>query len=252
MNTLRNDDIPVMDIAGTVARLEAKARAARQPEQQSEQAALADRIRARLAFLTGSDSTGQPRVARVTPEACRLVATSVGRAPVVDGHRGTASAAEKAEAFVRDTGIATVVFCGPPGVGKSTAAAWIVAEHMSGVWLSVDDVRPSAEWDARRRGLLHCALLVVDDLGCETTSFASGELSSVLERRHDGGKRTVITTNLLFRPDDVQRIPEALRRHFPAGHTVSERYGERVASRLSDSRALRAWLGGNDLRRTTR
>lgn len=209
-------------------------------------------VAARLSHLLGGDRGNRPRISGVKPDIIRLVCESVGKPPVVEGHKGTVLAAKRAEQFLADRRFVTLVLSGLTGLGKSTAAAWLFAEQRYGEWLGADEVRNDPEWHQRRKGLQDGFIVYIDDLGRETTPFATAELASLIERRHDAGKRTVVTTNLLVHAEDRAKVPAEMRSKFPAGQSVAERYGERVASRLSDDRTLVAWMGGHDLRRTAR
>ncbi|MFM2151594.1 MAG: IstB-like binding protein [Pseudomonadota bacterium] len=208
-----------------------------------------EQIHRRFEHLTGGDRGNRSRIAGVTPAVIRLVCESIGNAPVIGDHKGTVLAAKRAEQFLADKRLATLVLSGLPGLGKSTAAAWLFAEERYGEWVSAGDIRNDAEWHQRRKGLHDGYLVYVDDLGCESTPYATAELATLIERRHDAGKRTVITTNLLMHSDDREKVPADKRGSFPVGHSINERYGERVASRLSDDRTLVAWMGGYDLRK---
>jgi hypothetical protein len=211
-----------------------------------------EQVAARLTHLTGGDRGNRPRIGGVTPAVIRLVCESIGKAPVIGDHQGTVLAAKRAEQFLADKRLATLVLSGLPGLGKSTAAAWLFAEERYGEWVAAGDIRNDTEWHQRRKGLHDGYIVYVDDLGCEATPYATAELATLIERRHDAGKRTVITTNLLMHSDYRQKVPEDRRGAFPVGHSIDERYGERVASRLSDDRTLVAWMGGYDLRKAKR
>jgi hypothetical protein len=248
----QTSDLRPADFATVAQRILARRPTSPNPRPSSEEQIRRDIVAARHGFLTGADRGNRPRVAGVTDKVIRLVCEAVGKAPVVGDHKGTLLAAKRAEAFVADRRLSTLVLTGLPGLGKSTAAAWVLAEAQHGAWLCAGDVRNDPEWHQRRKAMHDGYLVIVDDLGCETTPFATGELATLLERRHDAGKRTVVTTNLLVRASDRERIPAELKPRFPVGHSISERYGDRVASRLSDDRTLIGWLGGDDLRKATR
>ena len=211
-----------------------------------------EQVRLRFEHLTGGDRGNRSRIAGVTPAVIRLVCESIGKAPVIGDHTGTVLAAKRAEQFLADKRLATLVLSGLPGLGKSTAAAWIFAEEQYGEWVAAGDIRNDTEWHQRRKGLHDGYIVYVDDLGCEATPYATAELATLIERRHDAGKRTVLTTNLLMHSDDRKKLPDDQLGSFPVGHSINERYGERVASRLSDDRTLVAWMGGYDLRKAKR
>lgn len=162
------------------------------------------------------------------PEAAEAAIASPGRCPRVDGHAGSVEAAKAVEAFVGQPQ-RSLLLLGPTGRGKSFAATWLLVE-LGGAWLAAADCRVGA-WDDYRAKAVGARLLVVDDLGRESTDWAARELADLLELRHNRGLRTVATSNL------------------PAGK-LFERYGERLASRWAD-RAMTTTVEvlGADLRR---
>jgi hypothetical protein len=249
-----DDGLRPADFAGLVQRILAT-RPPSAPEAEyvsPEEYHRREQIRLRYEHLTGGDRGNRTRIAGVTPAVIRLVCESVGKAPVIRDHKGTLLAAKRAEQFLADKRLVTLILSGLPGLGKSTAAAWIFAEEQFGEWVSAGDIRNDTEWHQRRKGLHDGYIVYVDDLGCETTPYATAELATLLERRHDAGKRTVVTTNLLMHSDYREKVPDDRRGSFPVGHCINERYGERVSSRLSDDRTLVAWMGGDDLRKAKR
>jgi hypothetical protein len=257
-----DDDLRPMDFSAVVRRLqEARARLATEGiPSPSERAALEDRIAARTAWLLGKSHHGHDRIVGMPEADIRLACASVGRAPRLGWHPGSSRAADAAERFmesVRDIprrrgDLHTLVLYGGNGLGKSVTMAWVFAEHLHGEWLKPEDIAPGLEWDARRRSLMEGAIVYVDDLGREGSPFAIQQLGLILERRHDAGRPTVVTTNLLMTPDQRAKVPAELRSHYRPGDTLTERYGGRLHSRLMNGRTLFAWLGGTDLRQTTR
>lgn len=162
------------------------------------------------------------------PDPVAAAIASPGSCPRVVGHVGSEAAARAVEAFLADEAARTLLLLGPTGRGKSHAATWALAERV-GVWLSATDVRV-AEWDGLRPKALAARLLVIDDLGRESTEWAARELADVCELRHNRGLRTIATSNL---------VEEKLL----------SRYGERCASRWSDVRLSRlVTVLGPDLR----
>lgn len=162
------------------------------------------------------------------PEPVAAAIASPGSCPRVVGHAGSEAAARAVETFLGDEHARTLLLLGPTGRGKSHAATWALAERV-GAWLSATDVRV-AEWDGLRPKALAARLLVIDDLGRESTEWAARELADVCELRHNRGFRTIATSNL---------IEEKLL----------ARYGERCASRWSDARFSRlVTVLGPDLR----
>ena len=79
------------------------------------------------------------------------------------------------------------------------------------------------------QSILDCDLLIIDDLGTETTnSFVSSQLFLILNERNLRKKSTIISTNLAL--DDIKNI-----------------YSERIFSRLSSSYTMLR-LTGDDIR----
>jgi hypothetical protein len=185
--------------------------------------AAADRRRARL---TGA---GVP----VDPEAAEAAVVSPGACPMVAGHEGSEAAARAVEALLADDHARTLLLVGPTGRGKSFAATWAIAEG-GGAWLAAADCRV-AEWNDLRPRAAGARLLVLDDLGRESTDWSARELADLLELRHNRGLRTIVTSNLPTRK-------------------LAERYGERLASRWGDGRftATVEVMGGDLRRRGTR
>lgn len=162
------------------------------------------------------------------PEAVAAVVQATASCPRIVGHPGSEAAARAVEAFVADRDARTLLLLGPTGRGKSFASAWPLASS-AGAWLSATDVRVGG-WDELRPKAVSARLLVIDDLGREATEWAARELADVLELRHNRGLRTIATSNLL---EDK----------------LAARYGERCASRWSDSRFSRTVVVlGPDLR----
>ena len=139
-----------------------------------------------------------------------------------------------------------LVLAGPPGCGKSLAAAWALAESGAGKWLSATLLQSvdlelaeygAPDSDVRRGvapdGFSAKALLVLDDLGEEhvgASGWAVSRAQHLLCARHADGARTIVTTNL---------------RRRGAGQ-FAERYGERVDDRINDG--LFVGLSGPSLR----
>ncbi len=129
---------------------------------------------------------------------------------------------------------------GNTGAGKSTLAAWALAETDSGgFWLAARDVIDSIIWRDARHRALHAELLVIDDLGREEAGregWVTRELQSLICDRLDGANLTIITMNL-------------------DGNAFDARYGrsgdEQLAARLrSRVHAYTEWVdvGNSDLR----
>lgn len=154
----------------------------------------------------------------VDPEAAAAAVAAVGRCPRVEGHRGSERAADAVQAFLADRTMRTLVLCGPPGRGKSYVATWLIAEwQSSSLWLAASEVRVGEYWPALRHKAEVAKLAVIDDLGREANDWAGRELADLIELRHNRGLRTAATTNL-------------------TRDQLILRYGDRLASRLGDSR----------------
>ena len=122
-----------------------------------------------------------------------------------------------------------IVLAGPPGVGKTTAAGWLVSKALSPHWhfdplssarfmTALELARISVYDDDAMAAVERPDLLVIDDVGAEYAD-AKGMFSTIIDgvvnARYARSLTTVITTNLnatLFR----------------------ERYGERVIDRIRE------------------
>lgn len=205
--------------------------------------AMLEKIRAKAA-AAGSDPIADEdwrdirrervRLLDLDPDHVRL-ATAQQRCPVMPGHPGSLAAARAAESFVRGDGRRLLVLGGPTGRGKSCAATWVAACLDGSWWLSAKEVRVGEHWsNAAYPRALKALVLVVDDLGHESSEWASKELASLIEVRTDRGRRTVVTTNL---------PPEG------EGRTLAGVYGDRLRSRLGSVYGSYVACGGDDLRR---
>ena len=166
------------------------------------------------------------------PRAVAAALASPGRCPRPDGNGWIKKLHTAVEAWVRDE-FTTLVVLASTGRGKSWAATWAVAEIQArSLWLPASHVRVG--WDELRRTAEKIPALVVDDLGEEGASeWGQKEISTLLQNRHDAGRRTLVTTNLS--PKDL-------------GH----RYGERLMSRWADESSRLVSIAGVDLRRKAR
>jgi DNA replication protein DnaC len=139
-----------------------------------------------------------------------------------------------------------LVLSGPKGCGKTTAAAWMVAQDISvrmpgggeegrapePQFLDVSKLARLSRYKAEEvEPIEECSLLVIDDLGMEYAdekgSFLA-TLDGVFNARYAAGLYTVITTNL-------------------PSKTFKERYGERLADRIREAGRF-VELNGKSLR----
>jgi hypothetical protein len=257
-----SDDLRAADFHGVASRAIANRQPPvdNQPRVSPEEAHRADLATHRKTWLKGKNQQGRDRIVGMDVDDIELVCESVGRAPRLDWHVGTVCAAEAAEAFmesVRDLprrrgNKHTLVMMGGNGLGKSLMMAWIFAEHCYGEWLKPEDIHAGSEWEARKNSLMNGHIVYIDDLGRDGSPFAQQQLGLIIERRHDAGRPTVITTNFLLSPEQREQVPPNLRAGFREGDSIAEKYGNRLYSRLVNGRTIFAWLGGVDLRQTTR
>lgn len=168
------------------------------------------------------------------PAAIDAAMASVGKCPrVASDAEWHGPLVDAAEAFVREPGTYSLVLSAPPGRGKSWIATWVVAEtSVVSMWLPASECRVGAGWDALRSKATKASLLVLDDLGEESSGeWGVREMATLLEGRHNAGKRTVVTTNL---------VPQE----------IAARYGERLMSRWGQAPYSRlVMVRGADLRR---
>ena len=139
-----------------------------------------------------------------------------------------------------------LVFAGATGTGKSCLASAIVRKAVlergkSGLVFTAYEfnatclnchLAPIDEKDSVLHNLMTCDFIVIDDLGTEPMlkNVTCEYLQLVLDERLSKGLTTIITTNL----NELQ---------------LKERYGERIFSRLSDSKhSLMRRIPGKDLR----
>jgi hypothetical protein len=165
-------------------------------------------------------------------DACELMAAAV-EPPVVAGHAGSAAALAGVAEFLARPELRTLTLRGPTGSGKTWAAVWAIACE-GGYWLAADECTADAErWHDIADRARDAGLLVVNDIGSERgVDWQVGRLAPLVCRRHDEGRRTIITTNLVPRVAD---LPERARDK-GAHLTVEHRYGDRLADRMTDAR----------------
>lgn len=90
-----------------------------------------------------------------------------------------------------------LALCGPTGVGKTVACAWVIAEYGGGHAVAAMDLVDAQR--SRPKALFESRVLVIDDLGTEDSDprrFASA-LNNVINKRHRvRWKLTLFTSNL--------------------------------------------------------
>jgi DNA replication protein DnaC len=146
------------------------------------------------------------------------------RERIVDGRLESTPALDAARSFLKDLDKERdkriLVLAGPPGVGKSVAAAWLIAACDRPA-LFIDQsrlVRRSRYSNEDMRPLEDVTLLAIDDLGSEYLdekgSFVA-TLDGLINARYAEELPTVFTTNL-------------------ASTRFVQRYGERIADRIRE------------------
>jgi len=115
-----------------------------------------------------------------------------------------------------------IAMAGPPGCGKSVAAAWCVGKANQGaLFVTARELLRVSVYDGEQMSRLERApLLALDDLGAEfadTKGMFSVLVDALVDARHSELRPTVLTTNLKV---------EAFR----------QRYGDRVVDRIRDGR----------------
>lgn len=142
--------------------------------------------------------------------------------------------------FLREPSRLCLTLYGNPGVGKSLACAFIIAQIRGSFLIRPRaTIQPNDNWNQPRVAALNTPLLVLEDLGWESkSSWHVGEVQGLIMARADAGRRTIISTNL--RPGDHDD-PESL----------CGRYGPAAWSRLrAETRGnLMIYCGSTDLRR---
>lgn len=112
-----------------------------------------------------------------------------------------------------------------PGIGKTTAAAFVLwkeaekeRDQLSARWVRAGAITQAAEFGRVdpewMEGLRKTSLLVLDELGAESTTAGLAALQDLLSERHEKQRRTVLTTNMNF-------------------DSFRKRYGDAIADRIA-------------------
>lgn len=125
-----------------------------------------------------------------------------------------------------------LVLAGPPGVGKSVAAAYAIRRYR-GTWVRASQIGKAQGFDGEAKALLYrlrnTRLLVIDDVGAENvTDFSRSALEDLVGERYDDGVRTILTTNL-----DAK--------------TFKATYTARLCDRIAGEQAFH-WVAGKSMR----
>lgn len=127
-----------------------------------------------------------------------------------------------------------LVLSGPPGVGKSLAAAAALIRSAGGLWVDAPGLAtPPMDGETTDRRMREAALLVLDDCGLEhsPSGYAASRICGVLDAREAELRPTIVTTNL-------------------TSSEFGDRYGARLASRLNGDPLGFQQIVGDDLRET--
>lgn len=148
------------------------------------------------------------------------------------------------KSFGKNSDYENLYFYGTVGTGKSFLSICIAQEVLnrgySVLYFSSEELFSTISslafnygqreaYDTFRTDLYGCDLLIIDDLGTESTnSFVSTQFFTLINERHNNGKSTIISTNLSLRD-------------------LKDRYSDRVFSRItSEYRILK--FSGPDIR----
>lgn len=170
------------------------------------------------------------RAQRLRPQLPTVTEAAAASATETDALRGVRGWLQGSERWC--------LLVGPVGTGKSVAARWAVDRVIeTGRWAFMTTAarlgRLSTWDDAGELDRLERAdLLVVDDVGAEADNdHARVTLRSLLDTRHDRGRRTILTSNLV---DGL----------------LSRWLGERITNRIAES-FVRIKTSGESMRKTT-
>lgn len=171
------------------------------------------------------------RAQRLRPQLPTVTEAAAAVATETDALRGVRGWLEGSERWC--------ILIGPVGTGKSVAAQWAVDRvnktGRSALLISAARIGQLSTWDDA--GELDCLeradLLVVDDVGAEADNgHARVTLRSLLDVRHNRGRRTILTTNLV-------------------GGQLSKWLGVRITDRIKES-FVRVVTSGASMRKPTK
>lgn len=181
--------------------------------------------------------------------ALRHMAVKLERSGIGERSLNAAQAPEETEAlgvvkrWREDNALTWLALCGAKGVGKSVAATWALVRVMrgGGTAARIDATRLAtlSQFDAGAdeiAWLKRVDMLLVDDIGTELLNdFAKARMHELFEERHETYRRTILTSNLMWRPTtrDGQTIPG-----------LEQRLGERLVDRITQAGRV-VQLGSN-------
>lgn len=154
------------------------------------------------------------RRGRMTLMAKRMVDAKVPaeyRLAVLDGvPRGQAQRAMESVVSRRHPRI--VVFSGIRGCGKSTAAAWLLAQ-LGGAWIDCGTLsRPAPDQEARIQDVVTRPAVVLDNIGGEysPSGYASAMAAEIIRRAYHE-RAFIVATTILRKADWWCSFPESAR-----------------------------------------
>ena len=112
----------------------------------------------------------------------------------------------------------TVVLCGKPGTGKTTACVVVASRTGIGKYVTAYAYAAIAPWDDARQQYLRTRFLVIDDLGLERDADRL-KIEELIFERHARQSITAISTNLTI-------------------DEVCARYSDRIVSRLREDGSI--------------
>lgn len=148
------------------------------------------------------------------------------------------------KAWLADSSKTWLVLCGTKGAGKTVAATWAVREAIKtgsdGAFRRMTEVLKLSGFDSGASEfdfLKRVDMLVLDDAGTETLSdWARAQLHEIVDARHEAYRRTILTSNLMWRAKGA------------SGEGLEQRLGERIVDRITQAGTVRQ-VGGLSMRR---